>query len=220
LQLHSEPKARAVEENNIKKLSFLLFLSVILGVFTQYLPLLSSQGKIDPQNLHNEYDPKASMGIFNNQLVTVPTFNSQVLGDVISLPDGNLKTIEVDLTNQRLYGFENGQKIFDFLISSGTYNRTPNGTFYIWTKIKSQKMSGGSKELNTYYYLPNVPNILFFYNDSYKKELGFSLHGTYWHHNFGTPMSHGCINMYTPDSLQIFNWANIGTTITIYGKYH
>jgi lipoprotein-anchoring transpeptidase ErfK/SrfK len=80
-------------------------------------------------------------------------------------------------------------------------------------------MSGGSREQGTYYYLPNVPNILFFYNDTTKKQLGYSIHGTYWHNNFGTPMSHGCINMSTPESKQIFDWAEVGTSITIYGKY-
>ncbi|MBZ5574334.1 MAG: L,D-transpeptidase, partial [Acidobacteriia bacterium] len=33
--------------------------------------------------------------------------------------------------------------------------------------------------------LPNVPYTQYFYQ-------GYGLHGTYWHHNFGTPMSHGC----------------------------
>ena len=80
-------------------------------------------------------------------------------------------------------------------------------------------MSGGSKELGTYYYLPNVPYIMFFYNDKVSKSTGYSLHGTYWHNNFGVPMSHGCINMRTGDVAQIYNWATVGTTVTIYGKY-
>jgi len=80
-------------------------------------------------------------------------------------------------------------------------------------------MSGGNKELGTYYYLPNVPYILFFYNDKVAKKQGYSLHGTYWHDNFGSPMSHGCINMKTTDVAEIFSWANIGTQISIYGKY-
>lgn len=159
------------------------------------------------------------LGFFNSQFVYVDQFDAQVLGDTITLPNSNNKRIEVDLTTQRLYGFENDQNIFDFPVSSGTYNRTPNGTFYIWARVKSQKMSGGSKELGNYYYLPGVPNILFFYNDDIKKQQGFSIHGAYWHNNFGVPMSHGCLNMSIPDSLTVFNWAEIGTPITIYGRY-
>jgi len=176
------------EGNNIKKLFFLLFLALVLG-------------------------------IANSRFIYVPLFDAQVLGDTITLPSSDAKYIEVDLTTQRLYGFENGQRVFDFPVSSGTYNRTPNGTFSVWAKIKSQKMSGGSKENGSYYYLPGVPNILFFYNDAFKKQLGFSIHGAYWHNNFGVPMSHGCLNMSIPDSLQVFNWADVGTSIRIYGKY-
>ncbi|MCX6727019.1 MAG: L,D-transpeptidase, partial [Candidatus Shapirobacteria bacterium] len=109
--------------------------------------------------------------------------------------------------------------IASFKISSGTYNRTPTGIFHIWTKIRSQKMSGGSKELGDYYYLPNVPYIMFFYNDNVEKRLGFSIHGTYWHNNFGVPMSHGCVNMKTSEAQIMFNWANLDTPIVIYGHY-
>jgi lipoprotein-anchoring transpeptidase ErfK/SrfK len=142
------------------------------------------------------------------------------------------KRIEVDLTNQRLYAFEGNNKIYDFLISSGKWGRTPTGEFRIWIKLKYTKMSGGSKELGTYYYLPNVPYTMFFSNDKVPSWRGFGIHGTYWHSNFGTPMSHGCINMKTEEAEKIFYWAapdlggkstvratadNPGTKIIIYG---
>ena len=76
---------------------------------------------------------------------------------------------------------------------------TPTGKFRIWAKLKYTLMHGGSKHDNTYYYLPNVPYTQYFHR-------GFGLHGTYWHNNFGHPMSHGCINMYTPDAETIFYW--------------
>jgi lipoprotein-anchoring transpeptidase ErfK/SrfK len=80
-------------------------------------------------------------------------------------------------------------------------------------------MSGGSKELGTYYYLPNVQNVMFFYNEQYERKLGFSFHQAYWHNNFGVPMSHGCINMTTADSAKLYEWADVGTSVVIYGKY-
>lgn len=140
--------------------------------------------------------------------------SENILGDSTTT-----KRIEVDLTTQHLFAYENNQLVFDYLISSGTWNRTPTGTFKIWAKVRSQKMSGGSKEKGTYYYLPNVPYILFFYNDKTPKKVGYSIHGTYWHNNFGTPMSHGCVNMKTPEAEQIYNWADMDTSIVIYGKY-
>lgn len=189
---------------------------------TPYFPYLFSRpNPIDPAHLVDFYDPLATLAIFNNQPVPIPASDYRVLGDTTVLPNtiASTKHIEIDLTTQHLYAYDNNQLVYDFVISSGTWNRTPNGTFYIWSKVRSQKMSGGSKDLGTYYYLPNVPYISFFYNNQTKKALGFSLHGTYWHNNFGVPMSHGCINMKTPEAGQIFQWAPVGTPITITGKY-
>ncbi len=144
------------------------------------------------------------------------------------------KRIEVDLTNQKVYAFEGTQKVYEFTVSTGKWAPTPTGEFTIWTKVKSQKMSGGTPGTGTYYYLPNVPWVMFFSNNEVARERGFSLHGTYWHNNFGHPMSHGCINMRIEDAGTLFAWAtpivtndsswstnaapdNPGTKVVIYG---
>jgi lipoprotein-anchoring transpeptidase ErfK/SrfK len=44
----------------------------------------------------------------------------------------------------------------------------------------------------------------------------YGIHGTYWHHNFGHPMSHGCVNMYTPDAEWMYYWASVGTLVNIH----
>jgi len=161
-------------------------------------------------------------GIYNNREIKIPNeeIKKSLEGEVLADNSENKsnKKIEVDLSKQKLYGYENGQKIFEFLISSGTWNRTPTGTFKIWAKVKSQKMSGGSKELGTYFYLPNVPYIMFFYNDQTPKQMGYGIHGTYWHNQFGKPMSHGCINMKTEEAKLLYEWADMETPIEIYGK--
>ena len=69
-------------------------------------------------------------------------------------------------------------------------------------------MAGGSKALGTYYYLPNVPCTMYFYK-------GYGLHGTYWHNNFGHPMSHGCVNMKTEEACTLFDWASVGTRVNV-----
>jgi len=211
-----------MEKNKFLLVLFLFFLTSFgLFVFKKTPYLLSIQGKINPQTLKEDYQTNATTAIFNNQFISIPP-QSFLQNNILGVGDSQVTTdkrIEVDLTNQRVYGFENGQKIYDFLTSTGTWGRTPTGTFKIWTKIRSQKMSGGSRALGTYYYLPNVPYILFFYNSNYPKQLGYSLHGTYWHENFGVVMSHGCINMKTEEVAQIFAWADLDTPIIIYGKY-
>ena len=151
---------------------------------------------------------------------------------VLGLTSGEEKRIEVDLTNQRVYAFEGNRKVYEFIVSTGKWGRTPTGEFRIWAKVKSQKMSGGSG--NTYYYLPNVPWVMFFSNNEVAAARGFSLHGTYWHNNFGHPMSHGCVNMKISDAEVLYAWAtpvvtddkawsihaaedNQGTKVVIYG---
>lgn len=200
----------------------LLFLAIAINPLflnkKNLISILSKQDPINPNTLAYEYDSNEKIGYFDNNPVSIPdTQTFPILGETTS--NNSNKRIEVNLTNQRLYAYENDKLIYSFLVSSGKWDRTPNGTFRIWTKIRSQKMSGGSRELGTYYYLPRVPYIMFFYNEKYSKQMGYSLHGTYWHNNFGVPMSHGCINMKTEEVAQLYSWAEVGTPITIYGKY-
>jgi hypothetical protein len=131
----------------------------------------------------------------------------EILGDESGTGE---KHIYVDLSKQTLYAYEGSDLFFQTLISSGKWGRTPTGDFKIWIKIRAQKMSGGSG--STYYYLPNVPYIMFFYNSEVSQSRGFSLHGTYWHNNFGYEMSHGCVNMKIIDAKVIYDWASPTTT--------
>ncbi len=176
----------------------------------------SLQGTIDPSNLQSQYDPGHRTAITDNKPVPIPSQDLSASPSAIPQTD-QPKRIEVDLTNQRVYAYEGNTKVYDFLISSGKWAKTPTGTFQIWIKLRYTRMTGGSKLLHTYYDLPNVPYVMFFYNQDYPKEAGYSLHGTYWHHNFGHPMSHGCINMRTEDAQTLYYWANPGTPVIIYG---
>ncbi|HLD24907.1 MAG TPA: L,D-transpeptidase family protein [Patescibacteria group bacterium] len=178
---------------------------------------------------------------FHNQPIQTPALSSlKQTAKILGLSTGSLdfardKRIEVDLTHQKVYAFEGNVRVYEFLVSTGKWGWTPTGEFTIWAKVKSQLMSGGSKALHTYYYLPNVPWVMFFYNDSTPKMKGFSFHGTYWHNNFGHPMSHGCINMKIEEAKILYDWAtpvvtdekawstlatpeNPGTNVIIYGE--
>lgn len=150
-----------------------------------------------------------------------------VLGDQA----GDYKHIYVSLDKQKLYAYEGTTLKYDFSISSGKWNPTPTGDFRIWIWLRYTRMKGGNPAIGTYYNLPNVPYTMYFYNDSNPKEWGYSLHGAYWHNNFGHPMSHGCVNMRVEDAGKIFYWTNPtakgstyptaenpGTLITIYGN--
>jgi hypothetical protein len=121
----------------------------------------------------------------------------QILGEAI----GGERWIEVDLSEQKLRAWEGDQLFLESLVSTGKWGRTPKGEYRVWGKFKYAKMSGGSRALNTYYYLPNVPYIQYYQN-------GYGLHGTYWHNNFGHVMSHGCTNLPTPVAEKLFYWTS------------
>ncbi len=165
-----------------------------------------------------------AIGIFNNKPVRAPNISlkqdepiSPVLGVHTSRGD---KHIFVDLATQTLSAYEGDYLFMQTPVSTGLWGKTPTGEFTIWVKLRATRMSGGSGE--DYYDLPNVPYVMFFSNSEVPASTGFSIHGTYWHNNFGHAMSHGCVNMKTTDAGKLFEWADApidskkGTTITIY----
>ena len=170
-------------------------------------------------------------GVFLGRRVSSPQYiadvpvSKQVLGKT-----NEPKHISVDLSKQRLYAYEGDRLMFDFPVSTGKWGRTPTGEYKIWVKLRYTRMSGGSG--NDYYNLPNVPYVMFYYNNEVSKGRGYSIHGAYWHNNFGYTMSHGCINTRPEDAAKIYEWAepvaegnvthasadNPGTIVTIYGQ--
>ncbi len=110
--------------------------------------------------------------------------------------------IEVDLSEQMAIAYEGTTPVRAFVISTGIGNTpTIQGTFRIWAKIAMQDMRGGSRAAGTYYHLRDVKNVQYFHRS-------YGFHGTFWHNNFGTPMSRGCVNMTDEDAKWLFDWTS------------
>lgn len=114
---------------------------------------------------------------------------------------GGEKWIDVNLSTQRVTAYQGQTAVYSAPASTGLPG-TPTvvGTFSIYVKYLSTPMSGPG------YYLPNVPHTMYFYR-------GYGIHGAYWHNNFGTPMSHGCVNLPLSDAEWFYNWAPVGTKV-------
>ena len=97
------------------------------------------------------------------------------------------KWVDVNLTTQTMVAYEGQTPVYSSRVSSGVYHPTVMGTYRIYAKYTSTKMTGGTPGID-YYNIPNVPYTMYFYS-------GYALHGAYWHNNFGNPMSHGCVNL-------------------------
>lgn len=112
--------------------------------------------------------------------------------------------VDVDLSSQTAYAMVGDQIANSFLVSTGQWPTvTVTGVFRIYVKYRSALMYGPG------YYLPDVPYVMYFYKD-------YGLHGTYWHNNFGHPMSHGCVNFRTDDAGWLFDWTNVGTVVSVH----
>ncbi len=113
------------------------------------------------------------------------------------------REIVVDLSNSRVYAYENGIMLYEAVSSNGL-PATPTviGRFTVQSKVRSQTMSGPG------YWLPNVEWVMYFYQ-------GYALHSAYWHNNFGQPMSHGCVNLPDVDAKWFYDFASIGTPVTV-----
>lgn len=212
---------------------FLVFVLAGLQIYGQLA--LRSQAAINSNlamiaDFTGQFDASENQAFFNNRPIAAPVqeIAYQPQPRVLAAVSDEEKWIEVNLSEQRLLAHEGDQVIYEFPISSGKlWTPTITGEFRIWSKFKYTKMSGGSQALGNYYYLPNVPFTMFFHGD-------YSIHGTYWHDNFGQPMSHGCVNMRTPDAEKIFYWSrpelasrewstratsiNPGTRVIVHGK--
>lgn len=190
--------------------SVTLLLVIFRGPLTSSLKALFARQEINEletssyvnfiKSQDGKYNPAQTEAIFQGEKIRVPgetlaTVPPQVLGQT-----SEEKWIEVDLSEQRLYAHEGDRVVFSFLVSTGKpWTPTPTGEFRIWIKLRYSTMSGGSKEDGSYYYLPNVPYVMYFYK-------GYGLHGTYWHNNFGQRMSRGCVNLSVPDAEKLFWW--------------
>ncbi len=164
----------------------------------------------------------------------VPAIHLRVFPDTIFDPispevPNEEKLIEVNLTTQTLIAYEYGKSVFQTNISSGIRGggqsgangistTTPNGTFNTLWKVPAKHMGysyfglsqGGNVDVSTdedNYVLPGVPWSTFF------TPVGHAFHGTYWHENYGEPMSHGCINMRSNEANWIFRWVQPPHTV-------
>lgn len=122
------------------------------------------------------------------------------------------KRIEVNLSTQILTAYEYDKVVLQTSISSGINTvpldpkalstKTPSGKFRVLSKYPSKHMGNGNLFASPEdYELPGVPWTCFFH------EGGYAFHGTYWHDNFGTPMSRGCVNMRIEEAKWLFRWA-------------
>jgi hypothetical protein len=122
------------------------------------------------------------------------------------------KEIIVERNEQLLYAYEDGKLFLETPISTGlALTPTPRGEFSIFKKTPSRYMQGPLPNLpsDQYYDMPGVPWNLYFTDG------GAVIHGAYWHTSFGKQYSHGCVNLPPETARQLYEWAELGTKVTV-----
>jgi hypothetical protein len=126
--------------------------------------------------------------------------------------------ISVSISKQTLVAFEGERPVYATLVSTGvdgsgdpeSTRSTVRGQFLIHTKHVSVTMN--SDEVGDEYDLRDVPYVQYFHES-------YALHAAYWHDGFGSPRSHGCINLAPLDARWLFRWTYPPVPPTWHGAY-
>lgn len=125
-------------------------------------------------------------------------------------PEAGHKRIEIDLANQTFTAYEDGRAVMKTLCSTGIWFEsqqgtvnygTPPGEWAINRKRPTRHMAGDDAASADFFDLPGVPWVSYFH------WWGLSIHGTYWHNDYGRPRSHGCVNLTPEDARWVYRWS-------------
>ena len=135
---------------------------------------------------------------------STPVKQNQFDRTVQTFRQSDRRWIEIDLARQRLIAWQGATPLYAVLVSTGKASTpTRSGVFAIQSRHRYSRMTGED------YDVANVPYTMY-YSGSY------AIHGAYWHHRFGTPVSHGCVNVAVNHARWLFNWASTGTPVVVH----
>jgi hypothetical protein len=140
----------------------------------------------------------------------------RIIGRVLPNPNppegvDNGRWIEVNLNDQTVAVYDQSQLVFASLIASGIEPFwTKPGLFKVYQKYDSTPMRGSFEaDHSDAYYLEDVPWTMYY-------DKARALHGAYWHNGFGSPRSHGCVNMSVGDARWLYDWASVGDWVYVW----
>ena len=131
--------------------------------------------------------------IVSNTVLANSTKNRAIALKIEDLKQSDRRWIEIDLSDQHLFAWSGKNQTFTAVVSTGKA-KTPThpGIYTIQRKYPVDRMRGADYDR------------------------GYALHGANWHNNFGTTMTHGCVNLPVANAEWLFDWAALGTTVIIH----
>jgi hypothetical protein len=205
------------------------------GLLVQYFDgailMQDSTGAVRLAPLGREMAPKVGIDTTPVDGSGLPVFDESMFYEIGNpSPMGDTATpgkkwIEVSISQQTLWAYQGDTLISTSLVSTGIPpNNTEQGYFHVRYKLEKTDMAGITDENGqvialgeqedtsggTPYVVKDIPHVMYF---DYDAE---ALHGAYWHNNFGTPMSHGCVNLPLDFATWLFDWAPLGTMVWVH----
>ena len=109
------------------------------------------------------------------------------------------KWIDLDRDEQVMVAYDGETPVFATLFSSGRRSKdTPAALYRIRSKSAVTKMAAEEREAS-HYEVSEVPWATRFRS-------GLYFHAAYWHDQFGTAKSHGCVNLSPLDAKWVYDW--------------
>lgn len=138
----------------------------------------------------------------------IPAYKQK--GYVRGLDDIGDTYIEVDMTEQRMYFYFEGELMIDTDVVTGDvlrHRETPEGIYYIYSKQRNRILRGGDYPCFVKYWMPVVG--------------GVGIHDASWRKSFGgeiykTGGSHGCINTPEEKVSQLYDMTEKGMPVIMF----
>ena len=146
--------------------------------------------------------PDLASDVATAEIAAAPAAEAPVAFRSDAPADGK-RWIEIDISDQKLTAWQGDVPVFETIVSTGKPGwRTLPGKFKVYVKYDETRMRGAD------YDTPDVPWTMYYSG-------AFAIHGAYWHDNFGTPVSHGCVNLRVPEAKALYEWASVGTEVVV-----
>ncbi len=128
------------------------------------------------------------------------------------------KRIVVSRGQQHLWAYENGQVVYDWVISTGLpTSPTALGTF----QVQTHDENAYAQQWNLY-----MPHFMGFYHPGPNMDLWNGFHGfptrgggyLLWSDDLGTPVTYGCVLLSLENAQALYNWAEDGVVVEVRGS--
>ncbi len=144
----------------------------------------------------------------DEQQFHIPTYEHE--GVVRGRDDIGTTYIEIDMTEQKMYYYRDGELALETDVVTGNTSRrwgTPEGVNYVYAKQKDRVLRGEGYASPVKYWMPVKGNI--------------GIHDANWRDEFGGTIyqrsgSHGCINTPTEKMAELYDMVEIGTPVVMF----